>query len=205
MLEVYTLSMLVSIASYTLITCITPGPNNFILLSSIVTFGYKRTLPFMIATILSFPLMVVVAGLGVGTIFENFPMLFIFLKIAGVSYLCWMAYKIATDKNEVAMQNDKKSKPFSFLQGFLYPWINVKAWIISISSVAIFVTSGEDRFFQIAIVCFFFLLSTIITINSWAFGGMILQRFISNSRFIRGLNIFMAVLLVVSVVPFMFE
>jgi|LGVF01.2.fsa_nt_gb threonine/homoserine/homoserine lactone efflux protein len=205
MLDVYTFSMLLSIAMYALTTSITPGPNNIILLSSVLTFGYKRTIPLMVATTMSFPLMVVVVGLGMGAVFEQFPMFFSLLKVLGITYLCWMAYKIASDSGNIDTSGGDKNKPFTFLQAFVYPWLNVKAWFISISSVALFVTSVEDRFFQVAVVFCFFIMSTVITVNSWAFGGMILKRFISNARFVRVFNISMAVLLVASVLPFVFE
>lgn len=50
--EIYTLPLLISIATFILTTHITPGPTNIILLSSVLNFGYKKTLPFIIANII---------------------------------------------------------------------------------------------------------------------------------------------------------
>ena len=95
--EFYTVAMLLSIATFTLSTVSTPGPNNIMLLSSGLTFGYKRTVPHMFGIMLGFPFMVLLVGLGV--LFEKFPIIFSILKIIGILYLFWMAFKIATNKS----------------------------------------------------------------------------------------------------------
>lgn len=42
MTEIYMLSTIIAIATFSLTTYITPGPTNIILLSSVLTFGYKK-------------------------------------------------------------------------------------------------------------------------------------------------------------------
>ncbi len=44
---IYTYAMLISIVSFTIATVMTPGPNNIMMLSSGLTFGYKKTIPHM--------------------------------------------------------------------------------------------------------------------------------------------------------------
>jgi len=59
MTHFYTLTMILSIFSFALASTMTPGPNNIMLLSSGLTFGYKRTLPHALGVNFGFPLMVV--------------------------------------------------------------------------------------------------------------------------------------------------
>ena len=65
-METYTFTLLASIFMFSFATSMTPGPNNLMLLSSGLTFGYKRTIPHIIGVIVGFPLMTICVGLGLG-------------------------------------------------------------------------------------------------------------------------------------------
>lgn len=201
----YTLAMLLSIATFTLSTVITPGPNNIMLLSSGLTFGYKRTVPHMLGIMLGFPFMVLLVGLGLGIIFEKFPILFTVLKVVGIAYLFWMAFKIANNKSSFDIKEDENSKPFTFLQSAAFQWVNPKAWIMAITAISIFVTSKDDSLIQVTIIAVIYMLSGVVSTNTWTVGGLLLKRFIKEESSVRKFNILMAVLLVVSVLPIIFE
>lgn len=201
MSDIYTISMIVSITTFILITHVTPGPTNIILLSSVLSHGYKKTLPFMIANIISYPMMMIFTGLGLGIVLTQNPQIMPIFKIFGVTYLCWMAWKIANDSGSINSDESSQNKPFSFWQGFIYPWINPKAWVIYTSTLSVFVTSTDESFLQISIIVFVIFIAMIITVYTWAFGGIILKRFIKNAIFIKRLNQIMALLLVASIVP----
>ncbi len=199
--DIYTISMILSIATFTLTMNITPGPTNIILLSSVLNFGYKRSLPFMIATIISYPLMMIFVGLGVGMFLIQHPTIMTILKVVGVLYLCWMAWKIATSTKTYDSNDDTQAQPFTFWQGFLYPWINIKAWIVYSATISMFVTSSDNSFLQVSIIALFVFITMIITSYTWSFGGIILKQLMKNENFIRKLNLSMAILLIISILP----
>jgi len=201
--EFYAFTMLLSIATFTVSSTMTPGPNNIMLLSSGLTFGYKRTIPHILGVTLGFSLMVLLVGLGFGIIFEKFPVVLKVLKVVGIAYLFWMAYKIATSKG--SMNIKEKSKPFTFVQAALFQWVNPKGWIMSLTSISIFVSSKEDSITQVLIISLIFLLSGMLSTNTWAIGGVTLKRFIKDESHVRKFNIIMAILLIASVIPFIFE
>jgi len=64
--QFYPFTMIISITSFALASTMTPGPNNIMLLSSGLTFGYKRTIPHALGVTFGFPIMVICVGLGVG-------------------------------------------------------------------------------------------------------------------------------------------
>lgn len=201
MTEIYTISTIIAIATFSLTTYITPGPTNIILLSSVLTFGYKRSLPFMLANIFSYTAMIIVIGLGVGIFLTKHPLIMSSLKIVGACYLCWMAWKIANDTRTYDADNSTQAQPLSFLQSVAYPWLNPKAWIVNSSAISLFLTSEENSLIQISIIVLFIFLAAIISHNVWALGGVILKRFMHNKELVKRFNQVMAVLLVVSIIP----
>ncbi|ADG91764.1 Lysine exporter protein (LYSE/YGGA) [Arcobacter nitrofigilis DSM 7299] len=201
--ELYTVSLLISIATFALTATITPGPNNVLLLSSGLTFGYKRTLPHVFGVFLGFGLMVLLVGLGIGIVFERFPIVLKILKVIGILYLFWMAYKIGSSKGHMKIK--EKHKPFTFIQAALFQWVNPKGWIMSMTAMSIFVTSKENSIAQVVIIAFLFLLAGAISCNVWAMGGVALKRFIKEESHVRKFNLIMAILLVVSILPVIIE
>jgi threonine/homoserine/homoserine lactone efflux protein len=196
--------MLFSIISFAFATAMTPGPNNFMLLSSGLTFGYKKTLAHIVGVVVGFPIMILVVGLGMGTVFEMYPLLYDALKVVGISYLVWMAWKIATSSSSMGTSGEIK-KPFTFLQAMLFQWVNPKAWVMVITVMGSFITSKENVFLQVLFIAFTYLSIGALSTNFWAFGGVYLQKFISNENKVRMFNRVMAVLIVLSVVPFVFK
>lgn len=199
--DIYTISMITSITVFILSTYISPGPTNVVLLSSVLTFGYKRSLSYMIGNIISYPLMMLLTGLGVGLFLIQHPMIMSILKVVGIIYLCYMAWKIASDTSELDSKDYTNNKPFTFWQAFIYPWLNPKAWVVNTSAISIFVTSVDQSFMQISIISIIVFITMIITVYTWAFGAMILKKFMKNKKFISIFNKSMALLLIVSVIP----
>jgi len=203
MQDLYTMSMFISIISFAFVTAMSPGPNNFMLLSSGLTFGYKKTLAHIIGSVVGFPIMVIAVGLGIDTLFELYPLLYDILKVVGIAYLLWMAWKIANSSSTMS-SNDEVKKPFTFLQAVLFQWVNPKAWAMVITVMGSFITSKEHTFLQVLVIALTYLIIGFLSTNSWALGGFYLQRFISNERRVRIFNVLMALLLVFSVFPFVF-
>ena len=199
-----TFTILLSVISFAIATAFTPGPNNLMLLSSGLTFGYKRTLAHIVGVAVGFPIMVLAMGLGVGAVLEHYPMVYVVLKVLGFGYLLWMAWHIANTQGSIQSDNYKNDKPFTFLQAALFQWVNPKAWIMAVTAISSFTTQSSDVWYQIAIIAFVYLVVGIFSTHSWALGGVLLQRWLESQRAIRNFNRVMALLIVVSVVPFMF-
>lgn len=204
MTQFYTLTMILSITSFGFASTMTPGPNNIMLLSSGLTFGYKRTIPHALGVNFGFPLMVICVGSGLGKLFEAFPFIYAILKVVGISYLLWMAWHIANPKGSFNT-NNTKDKPFTFLQAALFQWINPKAWVMAVTSTAAFITDHQIASIQVMIISSIYFFCALISTNSWAFGGVVLRRFIQKQRFVQMFNITMAILIVGSIIPFIFK
>ena len=203
-METFTLTILISIFMFSFATSITPGPNNIMLLSSGLAFGYKRTLPHILGVVLGFPLMTIFVGIGLGEFFKVYPFAFTVLKVVGILYLLFLAWKIANSRPEVK-KSDENSKPMKFIAIVLFQWMNPKNWIKIITAMSVYVTSVEHATIQIIIITTIFFLTVLVSANSWAVGGVVLNKLIKSDKGIKRFNIIMALLLVLSILPSVFD
>ena len=178
---------------FTIATSITPGPNNILILASGVNYGIRKSLPHFLGIGFGFPLMVIAVGLGAGIVFRQFPIFHIALKLIGVFYLLYLAYKVATaSTGEIETEN---AKPFTFIQAALFQWVNPKAWVMAIGAVVTFTSTG-NYFLQVATIAMSFILFGVPCTGLWLLFGASLKDLLSNPIRIRIFNIVMALLLV---------
>jgi threonine/homoserine/homoserine lactone efflux protein len=184
-------------------TTITPGPNNVMIMSSGVNYGIKASMPHWLGICLGFPLMVMLVGLGFGVIFERYPHLHQLIKAAGIAYLLWLAWHIATAEPKAIKQGTRK--PFSFIQAVLFQWVNGKAWVMATGAVAAFTSVGGVFWIDVSIITLAFLLMAFPCVGLWLVCGAALRKVLTKPLFQRIFNISMAVILVLSIVPVLAE
>src|SRR5665647_3436110 len=73
---------------------ITPGPNNLLLAASGIRFGFKATIPHMVGVHMGYSALLIAVGLGLGTVFERWPVLQDVLRIGGTVYILYLAWRI---------------------------------------------------------------------------------------------------------------
>jgi len=189
--------LLIGLITFALVSSITPGPNNLMLMSSGANFGFKRTLPHMLGVSIGFGVMVLLVGIGLVKIFDAYPMSYSILKIISVVYLLYLAFKIATAA--APQQQGSNSQPITFFQAAAFQWVNPKAWSMALTSISIYAAS--TAFSSIAIVAVVFALVNIPSVSVWAVLGQQLQRLLTSQLRLRLFNGSMGLLLVLSVIP----
>ena len=187
-----------SVILFCLVTSITPGPNNIMLMSSGLNHGVLKTVPHISGIIIGFPLMVAALGFGLGTIFLNYPMIHQVIKIAGVSYLLFLAWKIANTTR--ANAGNYLREPLTFMQAAVFQWLNPKAWVIAIGAIAAFTTVGNFEV-QVIIIVFTYLFVGTFSMGYWLLMGASLQKILHSQKQLQVFNVVMAILLVMSVIP----
>lgn len=184
-------------------TTVTPGPNNIMMLSSGVNYGVKASLPHFFGICFGFPLMVLLVGLGFGVVFERFPQLHLWIKVVGVLYLLWLAWKIGS--STPGSIEGSTAKPFNFLQAALFQWVNGKAWIMASGAVAAFTTVAGNTWWDVTQITAAFLLVSFPCIGIWLTCGALLRSVLNQPLYQRIFNWAMALLLVLSVLPVLTE
>ncbi len=182
-----------------MIAAVTPGPNNVMLTTTGLNFGVRRGIPHLLGICIGFPVMLALIGLGFGTLFQVYPLLHDAIKVVGILYLLFLAWKIATTRGGGGAAS--QSKPINFWQAAAFQWVNAKAWIMGSSALAAYTTLDGNFFLQVAIICLSFAIITLPCAGIWLVFGAGLQRFLHNPLHLRRFNIAMALLLVASIVP----
>src|SRR3979411_735555 len=101
-------SLLIAFVLFAAVMFFTPGPNNIMLLSSGLTYGFSRTIPHIAGIAIGFAFMVGAVGLGLGTVFIAYPVLQTILKYAGTAYLVYLAAAIALSGTAPSAQDNAR-------------------------------------------------------------------------------------------------
>jgi threonine/homoserine/homoserine lactone efflux protein len=176
----------------------TPGPNNIMVMSSGLTYGFRRTLPLIAGVVIGFAFMVGAVGLGLGTIFIAFPALQVILKYAGAAYLVYLAIMIAMSGPPKPGETGRR--PLTFWQGAMFQWVNVKGWVAVIGTITAYAAIASFPL-NIMIQVTTFLVMGIAAITIWTLFGSALRPLLTSARSVRAFNIVMAVLLLASLYP----
>lgn len=198
-----TAELLLAFVAFALVTSITPGPNNMMLLASGVNFGIRRSLPHMLGISLGFMVLVIAVGMGLGQLFERLPVLHEVLRYAGAAYLLYLAWKIAQSGTPQG-RDTPNAKPFTFLQAAAFQWVNPKAWIMAIGAITTY-TPHEGFFTNVLLIAALFALVNCPSVGLWTVAGSLLRKWLDNPRALRAFNIGMALLLVASLYPIVID
>ncbi|WP_285410820.1 LysE family translocator [Pseudomonas sp. FR229a] len=197
------LDLLLGFALFALVTSITPGPNNTMLLASGVNFGFNRTIPHMLGISCGFFLLVVAVGFGLGAVFQAYPILYTVLRYVGSAYLLYLAWKIA-HSGPVGDGADGQAKPISYLGAAAFQWVNPKAWIMAIGAISTY-TPMQGYFYNVVVIAAVFAIINLPSVGLWAACGTLLRNVLKDPRWLRVFNWGMAALLVISLYPLLLE
>ena len=192
-------SLLIAFVLFATVMFFTPGPNNIMLLSSGLTYGFRPTLPHIAGITFGFAFMIGAVGLGLGTIFITFPVLQTILKYAGVAYLIYLAAAIALS-GPVSADQDNRRGPMTFWGAAMFQWVNVKGWVMVIGTITAYAAIASYPW-NIAIQVGLSLLLGAVSCTAWALFGSSLRPILTSPRAVRAFNIVMAVLLLASLYP----
>jgi threonine/homoserine/homoserine lactone efflux protein len=192
-------SLLIAFVMFATVMFITPGPNNIMLLSSGLTYGFRRTLPHVAGITIGFAFMIGAVGLGLGTIFIAYPVLQTILKYAGVANQIYLAAAIAMSA-PVTPEQDNRRGPMSFWGAAMFQWVNAKGWVMVIGTITAYAAIAAYPW-NIVIQVGLSLILGVVSCTAWALFGSALRPVLTSPRLVRTFNIIMALLLLASLYP----
>ena len=194
-----TYDAVLALSAFALVTSLTPGPNNLMLMASGANFGFRRTVPHMLGIGIGFTVMVVLVGLGLQQVFVTWPVAHAVLKAVSVLYLVWLAWKIARASAPAGQDGAGGGRPFTFLEAAGFQWVNPKAWAMALTAVTVYAPGREV--WAVVIVAVIFGAINLPSVSTWTVAGQGIRRILTNPARLRAFNVTMAGLLVLSLVP----
>jgi threonine/homoserine/homoserine lactone efflux protein len=194
--------LLLAFVVFAAVMFFTPGPNNVMLLSSGLTYGFRRTLPHIAGIVIGMAFMISAVGVGLGTILVAYPVLQTILKYAGAAYLIYLAAVIAMSGSP--KPGEAGRKPMSFWGAAVFQWINVKGWVMVIGSITAYAAIAAFPW-NIVIQTLVTLVVGVPTTVAWTLFGSALRPVLTSPLAVRAFNIVMAILLLASLIPVLLE
>ena len=176
---------------------ITPGPNNAMVLTSGLKFGFLKSIPHMTGITIGHVTQLILVCLGLGKIFQVFPEIQNILKILCAIYLLYLSYKIIGSFSKI--KNDE-SRPLRFYEAALFQIVNPKAWTISSMAASGFLSENGSLFISIIFIASVALIICPLSISPWAAFGSGIKNLVKNNKIKVIIEFFLAFLLLITAI-----
>jgi len=191
-----------ALVSFYFVMYVTPGPNNAMVLTSGIKFGFLKTIPHMSGITIGHVLQTIVVCLGLGKIFQMFPEIQDILKIICALYLLYLGYKIIGSFSKI--KNDG-SRPLKFYEASLFQLVNPKAWTISTMVASGFLPKDERLIISILFISITALIICPLSISVWAAFGSGIRNLVKNNKKKAFVEYFLAILLLTTAIMIVIE
>ncbi|SKA36416.1 LysE family translocator [Consotaella salsifontis] len=177
---------------------ITPGPNNVMLMTSGVNFGFQRTVPHMAGVVGGFAVVQVAVGFGLGALVQAVPAISVGLKVVSAIYMAYLAWKIAFSR---AMAEGKAmARPLTSWEAAVFQWVNPKGVASALVAMAIY-TNPVQPVSSVLLVVAIFTTVGVLSVTTWTAFGVGVRRFLSSPNRLQMFNFVMGALLLLSIWP----
>ena len=191
-----------ALISFYFVMYVTPGPNNAMVLTSGIKFGFLKTIPHMSGITIGHVFQTIIVCLGLGKIFQMFPEIQDILKIICALYLLYLGYKIIGSFSKI--KNDG-SRPLKFYEASLFQLVNPKAWTISTMVASGFLPKDERLIISISFISITALIICPLSISVWAAFGSGIRNLVKNNKKKAFVEYFLATLLLMTAIMIVIE
>lgn len=192
-----TTEQVVAFLLFAVVAAVTPGPSNVMLTTAGANAGVLRGLPCLFGVTTGMGLMMFLIPFGLGSIVLKNPLVLKALHWGGAAFLLWLAWKIATSGG---LESTSEGDPVGYVGAAVFQWINPKSWLVSASAAGTFLHSeAGSPIVQSALLGGLFFLAALPSCFLWLAFGATVQHVLRDRRSMRGFNIAMAALLVLSI------
>lgn len=179
-------SELSALAIFAVVSSITPGPNNLMLLHGGLRSGFAACRWHILGISAGLVTMLFFAYWGIATIIMQMPAMMTGLKGLGTCYLLWLVWVMwregvvpneekLTDASQLK-QKKRWQLPLTFSQALLFQWINPKAWVMVIMMPSLAMIAGNHPYIDNAPLYLMIFVINLLCISLWAAGGNALRQ-----------------------------
>ena len=193
---------LLAVITFAMVTAFTPGPNNLMLAASGANFGFRRTLPHIAGITIGFMTVFLAASAGLAGLFAALPQLYDLLKVLSVLFLIYLAWRIGSAGRT---ERPDRDRPLRFTQAALFQAVNPKGVSVIISTVSAYTSDAVSLTSEISVLLTIFALTTLGATTSWCLFGTAISLVLNTRRKLQLFNVTMAFLLILSLIPIIFN
>lgn len=127
-----------------------PGPNTTLSTALAANYGLRHAMRFVCAVPVGWGVLLTVCAAGVGGLIVAVPALRLLVKVVGVVYLLWLAYKLSGSGSMAQAETSRLN--VTFWQATALQFVNIKAWMLALAVVAGWVAGKGDALARFAVV-----------------------------------------------------
>ena len=191
------LNIFFALVSFYFVMYVTPGPNNAMVLTSGLKFGFTKTIPHMSGITIGHIIQLILVSFGLGKIFQIFPEIQNILKILCALYLLYLGYKIVGSFSKI---KEDDSRPLKFHEAALFQIVNPKAWTISSMAASGFLPKDGNLIISIFYIATVALIICPLSISPWAAFGSAIRNLVKNNKIKALIEYFLAFLLLLTAI-----
>ena len=151
----------------------TPGPNTTLSTALAANHGLRRAMPFVCAVPVGWGVLLSLCALGLGALVLAVPLLSWAVKLVGVAYLLWLAFKLAGSRQ--LSEADAARLNVTFWQGAALQFVNIKAWMLALAIVSGWIAGRAEPGLRFAVVLPVMLAYAFASNLSYALAGALLR------------------------------
>lgn len=192
---------------------LTPGPAVLLVIASSLRYGFWLALIAAIGVCVANAVWITLAATGAGALAEHFPRMFFALKLGGLGFICWIAWKIATQPVDTHFEDDVQEvfgtearKPAKygrfaalFFRGIGLQLANPNALVFFGGLLPAFFDTSKDVAPQAMLMIGTITFTEMFGLIIYAVGARALARWFSDASFARIFYVSAAILMVSSV------
>ncbi len=176
-----------------------PGPNTTLATALAANHGLRRALRFCLAVPTGWTLLMLGCGLGLGALVLGVPALRLAVKVLGVAYMLWLAWKLSGAAQ--LTQVDAARLDIGFWNGVGLQFVNIKAWMLALTLTAGWVVNAAGQPAtnpgqRLAIICVVMMAFAFTSNFAYALLGSLLREFLARGRRLLWFNRALALVLV---------
>jgi threonine/homoserine/homoserine lactone efflux protein len=163
-----------------------PGPGNIVLAGAGMKQGVLRSFPLIFGINLIIVIYALVIGFGLGEFLKLYPNILFGIKILGIIYVLYLAYKFLKIKDVAA--GKENSKVYGFYDGVLFQLLNPKGLVMLFLMFSLFLNKSMDSTIQVISLIGMLVVLNISTNTIWVAGGSVITRFMADKKSRKILN-----------------
>jgi threonine/homoserine/homoserine lactone efflux protein len=198
MYEIMSLPELVALFIFCAVMTLSPGQNTMLTTAIASNEGLRKAIPFTLAVPIGWLLILLITGLGIGTLVIQLPILRWFIQIAGCAYLLWLAYLLSRHRQLQTIDSSKLK--ITFIKGVALQFLNIKVWLLTVTVTSTWIINAEgqtsiNQYDRLALACFVVMFFAFASNFSYALIGALVRNWLLQGKRLLIFNRILAALL----------